>query len=104
MASNAVVFFAGVGTTFVILTAGFSSGLVFTKAAFDDTRAAYPGRPETAAVRQSYFACLWRASVKRHYLYQTSLRPRRPSQRPKPKQFERLPRLLHKFPRRTRGR
>ena len=38
MASNAVVFFAGVGTTFVILTAGFSSGLVFTKAAFDDTR------------------------------------------------------------------
>ena len=39
MASNAVVFFAGVGTTFVILTAGFSSGLVFTKAAFDDTRA-----------------------------------------------------------------
>jgi hypothetical protein len=39
MASNAVAFFAGVGTTFVILTAGFSSGLVFTKAAFDDTRA-----------------------------------------------------------------
>jgi hypothetical protein len=39
MASNAVVFFAGVGTTFVILTAGFGSGLVFTKAAFDDARA-----------------------------------------------------------------
>ena len=39
MASNAVVFFAGVGTTFVILTAGFGSGLVFTKAAFDDMRA-----------------------------------------------------------------
>lgn len=39
MASNAVLFFAGVGTTFVILTAGFGSGLVFTKAAFDDTRA-----------------------------------------------------------------
>ena len=39
MASNAVVFFAGVGSTFVILTAGFSSGLAFTKAAFDDTRA-----------------------------------------------------------------
>ena len=71
MASNAVVFFAGVGTTFVILTAGFSSGLVFTKAAFDDTRAANPGRPETAAVRQSYFACLWRASAKRH----TCIRP-----------------------------
>jgi hypothetical protein len=36
MASNAVVFFAGVGTTFAILTAGFGGGLVFTKAAFDD--------------------------------------------------------------------
>ena len=36
MASNAIVFFAGVGTTFAILTAGFSGGLVFTKAAFDD--------------------------------------------------------------------
>ena len=45
MASNAVVFFAGVGTTFVILTAGFSSGLVFTKAAFDDTRAATRADP-----------------------------------------------------------
>jgi hypothetical protein len=45
MASNAVVFFAGVGTTFVILTAGFSSGLVFTKAAFDDTRAPARGDP-----------------------------------------------------------
>ena len=33
MASNAIVFFAGVGTTFAILTAGFSGGLVFTKAA-----------------------------------------------------------------------
>ena len=37
--------FAGVGTTFVILTAGFSSGLVFTKAAFDDTRAATRADP-----------------------------------------------------------
>ena len=45
MASNAVAFFAGVGTTFVILTAGFSSGLVFTKAAFDDTRAATRADP-----------------------------------------------------------
>lgn len=36
MASNAVIFFAGVGTTFAILTAGFGGGLVFTKAAFDD--------------------------------------------------------------------
>jgi hypothetical protein len=36
MASNALVFLAGVGTTFVILTAGFSGGLVFTKAAFED--------------------------------------------------------------------
>lgn len=36
MASNAIVFFAGVGTTFAILAAGFSGGLVFTKAAFDD--------------------------------------------------------------------
>ena len=36
MASNAIVFFAGVGTAFAILTAGFSGGLVFTKAAFDD--------------------------------------------------------------------
>jgi len=36
MASNALVFFAGVGTTFVFLTAGFGSGLVFTRAAFDD--------------------------------------------------------------------
>ena len=45
MASNAVVFFAGVGTTFVILTAGFGSGLVFTKAAFEDTRV--PARADT---------------------------------------------------------
>jgi hypothetical protein len=45
MASNAVVFFAGVGTTFVILTAGFGTGLVFTKAAFDDARA--PTRADT---------------------------------------------------------
>jgi hypothetical protein len=48
MASNALVFLAGVGTTFVILTAGFSGGLVFTKAALDDrptpTRAD-PGPP-----------------------------------------------------------
>jgi hypothetical protein len=36
MASNTLVFLAGVGTTFVILTAGFSGGWVFTKAAFDD--------------------------------------------------------------------
>jgi hypothetical protein len=36
MASNALVFFAGVGTTVVFLTAGFGSGLIFTKAAFDD--------------------------------------------------------------------
>jgi hypothetical protein len=36
MASNALVFLAGVGTTFVFLTAGFGSGLVFTRAAFDD--------------------------------------------------------------------
>ena len=36
MASNAVVFLAGVGTTFAVLTAGFSGGLVFTKAAFED--------------------------------------------------------------------
>ena len=36
MASNALAFFAGVGTTFVIITAGFSGGLVFTKAAFED--------------------------------------------------------------------
>jgi hypothetical protein len=35
MASNALVYLAGVGTTFAILTAGFSGGLVFTKAAFD---------------------------------------------------------------------
>ena len=35
------------------------------------TRELYPGRPETAAVRQSYFACLWRASAKRH----TCIRP-----------------------------
>ena len=49
MASNAVVFFAGVGTTFVILTAGFGSGLVFTKAAFEDTRAASRAEPRQAA-------------------------------------------------------
>lgn len=36
MASNALVFLAGAGTTFVILTAGFSGGWVFTRAAFDD--------------------------------------------------------------------
>jgi hypothetical protein len=36
MPSNALVFLAGVGTTFIILTAGFSGGLVLTKAAFDD--------------------------------------------------------------------
>jgi hypothetical protein len=38
MASHAIAFFAGVGTTFAILTAGFSGGLVFTKAAVDDRR------------------------------------------------------------------
>jgi hypothetical protein len=32
MASNAIAFFAGIGTTFAILTAGFSGGLVVTKA------------------------------------------------------------------------
>ncbi|MGY2904735.1 hypothetical protein [Bradyrhizobium sp. URHC0002] len=36
MASNAIAFFAGVGTTFAILAAGISGGLVFTKAAFDN--------------------------------------------------------------------
>jgi hypothetical protein len=30
MASNALVFLAGIGTTFVILTAGFGAGWVFT--------------------------------------------------------------------------
>src|SRR4051794_41878625 len=38
MASHAIAFFAGVGTTFAILTAGFSGGLVFTKAAVEDRR------------------------------------------------------------------
>jgi hypothetical protein len=36
MASNVLVFLAGAGTTFAILTAGFSGGWVFTRAAFDD--------------------------------------------------------------------
>ena len=49
MASNAIVFFAGVGTTFAILTAGFSGGLVFTKAAFDDRPA--PNRVDPAPAR-----------------------------------------------------
>jgi hypothetical protein len=47
MASNTAVFFAGAGTTFVILTAGFSGGLVLTKAAFDDRPA-----PSRADARQ----------------------------------------------------
>lgn len=48
MASNAVTFFAGVGTTFAILTAGFSGGLVFTKAAFDDRAVPSQSGPASA--------------------------------------------------------
>lgn len=36
MASNARIFFAGVGTTFVILAFGFSGGLILAKSAFHD--------------------------------------------------------------------
>jgi hypothetical protein len=53
MASNAVIFFAGVGTTFVILSAGFSGGLLFTKAAFEDRPAPHradPGPPPRVRV------------------------------------------------------
>jgi hypothetical protein len=34
MASNARIFFAGVGTTFVILAIGFGGGLMLAKSAF----------------------------------------------------------------------
>jgi hypothetical protein len=57
MASNALVFFAGVGTAFVIITAGFSGGLVFTKAAFDDRPAptrADPGPPRMRVILPAY--------------------------------------------------
>ena len=63
MASNAVVFFAGVGTTLLSLRQDLASRLVFTKAVFDDTPLPTRASRATAAVRQSYFACLWRASV-----------------------------------------
>ena len=36
MASNARIFFAGVGTTFVILAVGFSGGLILAKSALHD--------------------------------------------------------------------
>lgn len=36
MASNARIFFAGVGTTFVILAVGFSGGLLLAKSALHD--------------------------------------------------------------------
>jgi hypothetical protein len=36
MASNARIFFAGVGTTFVILAFGFSGGLILAKSALHD--------------------------------------------------------------------
>jgi hypothetical protein len=48
MASNAIAFFAGIGTTFAILTAGFGGGLVFTKAAFDHRPA--PNRADPGPV------------------------------------------------------
>jgi hypothetical protein len=51
MASNGLVFFAGVGTAFFILTAGFSGGLVFTKAAFDDRPAPTRADPRPPRVR-----------------------------------------------------
>jgi hypothetical protein len=51
MASNPLVFFAGVGTTFVLLTAGFGSGLVLTKAAFDDKPTPSPDSRTPPAVR-----------------------------------------------------
>ena len=37
MASNARIFFAGIGTTFVIIAAGFGGGLMFAQSAFHDT-------------------------------------------------------------------
>jgi hypothetical protein len=58
MASNAVVFLAGVGTTFAVLTAGFSGGLVFTKAAFEDrpapTRADPGPAPRVRVILPAY--------------------------------------------------
>ena len=37
MASSANIFFAGIGTTFVIIAAGFGGGLMFAKTALQDT-------------------------------------------------------------------
>lgn len=44
MATNARVFFAGIGTTFVILAVGFSGGLMLAKSALHD-------RPQQASAR-----------------------------------------------------
>ena len=68
------------------------------------TRELLPGQTRDRRRPSELFCLLMESQRQAPHLYQTSLRPRRRSQRPKPKQFERLPRLLHMFPRRTRGR
>src|SRR6476619_1233441 len=54
MASSARVFFAGVGTTFVILAAGFGGGLMLAKSAVYDaptqTRVALPPPPPVRTI------------------------------------------------------
>jgi hypothetical protein len=41
MASNAAIFFAGVGTTFLILGAGFGGGMLMATSALQDSRNSY---------------------------------------------------------------
>lgn len=48
MASNARIFFAGVGTTFVILAVGFSGGLILAKSALHDRPQQVRSSPEPA--------------------------------------------------------
>jgi hypothetical protein len=68
------------------------------------TREFQPGQTRDRRRPSELFCLLMESQRQAPLLYQTSLRPRRPSQRPKPNQLGRLPRLLHKLPRRIRGR
>ena len=49
MSSNARIFFAGVGTTFVILAVGFGGGLIMTKSALKEP-AGYQARANTESI------------------------------------------------------
>jgi hypothetical protein len=63
MASNARIFFAGIGTSFVILAVGFGAGLILAKSALHDPPLQNRATSEPSPRDKSYFASFRRTDT-----------------------------------------